>query len=99
MNYAIICDARQGWKHGINVLALVNRGKTKKLWWTSDDTGIIMKFIKKSAADLSCKKLFMNNCRVVDYRTAYNRISKQDNDITDSFATADMELGWDSHKH
>ena len=99
MSYAIICDARQGWKHGINTLALVDRTKTKRRWWTSDDVNEIMRFNKKSAAEFSCKKLFMNNCRIVDYGSAYKIINQQDSNIIDSFSTADMELGWDAHKH
>ena len=96
MSYAIICDARQGWKLGIRTLALVDRSKTKRRWWTSDSTNLIMEFIKESAAEYSSRRLRRNNARVVNYETAVNIINEQDCDIMHH--EADSELGWDSHK-
>jgi len=99
MSYAIICDARQGWKLGISELALVDRKKTRKLWWTSDSSYLIFKFRLKSAAEYSLKRLKRNNARIVSYDCAVNIIDNQENEIMDKEATTDMELGWDAHKY
>ncbi len=98
MNYAIVCDARQGWKMGIDTLALVDRSKTKKRWWTSDSSHLIMQFIKEAAAQYSAKRLMRNNARVVPYSEAVLIIEEQDKSIMHHEADADSCLGWDEHK-
>lgn len=98
MNYAIICDARKGWKLGVETLAYVDRRLTKKLWWTSDYSFLIMEYNKRSVAEFFCKKLYRNNARVVDYKTAVNLINEQDKEITHFEALVASEAGWDGHK-
>jgi hypothetical protein len=104
--YAIICNARCGESMGIEKLALVDRNKSKKYWWTSDNANIILNYIKKSAAEWACKRLKKNNAMVVDYKTACKIIKDQANGIKEydtermiNQANADNEMGWDGHKN
>ena len=99
MGYAIICDARSGKRYGIDTLALVDRSKTKKRWWTSDCPELIMKFRKKSAADYSAKRMRKNNARVVAFDEAYEIITTQDETIGIHEANMENEAGWDGHKN
>lgn len=96
--FAIICDARQGWKLGIDTLALVDRRATKAAWWTSDGDLPVMRFRKRSAAEYSAKRLARNNARVVPYDHAARILKDQSNAICDEYATAAMGEGWDAHK-
>ena len=98
MSYAIICDARKGRNLDIEVLAYIDRTKTKRSWWTSDAHYLIMKFRKRSAADYSCNKLRKNDPRVINYKTAVKLINEQDNHITHMEANAASVEGWDGHK-
>ena len=93
MNYSIICDARKGNNLGINKLALVDRSKTKKIWWTSDSSSLIMKFRLRSAAEYSLKRLFRNNPRIVEHDAAVRIINEQENDIEHN--EAENEAGFD----
>jgi len=49
--FAIICEARKGHRQGIEFLALVDRSKTTKRWWTSDDSSLILQINDVAAAD------------------------------------------------
>ena len=96
--YAILCDARKGGQFGINCLALVDRNKTKKLWWTSDDEHLIMIFKKKSAAQFTLNKLMMNSPCISSADDAINSIKLQREQIDHHEASAENEMGWDGHK-
>lgn len=93
MSYAIICDARKGHELGIDTLALVDRAKSKRTWWTSDSSNLIMKFIKKSAAEYSIRKLRRNNARVVSYEYAVKYIDYQESELM--YREAEAEAGFD----
>jgi hypothetical protein len=103
--YAIICDARKGRNLGINTLALVDRGKTKKLWWTSDNPDLILGFHKKSAAEFALSRLKMNNPRIASLNEAKTEIASQRKAINEAMdcleedtAHMENELGWEGHK-
>lgn len=98
MTYAIICDANQGQEFGINHLALVDRTKTKRLWWTSDDSSIIMNFKKRELAEAVLKRLHHNNPQIVSYQTALNTINNQSKQLL-AESLDDYELGWDDYKY
>jgi len=94
--YAIICDARKGKNLGIETLALVDRGKSKKLWWTSDQTDLILGYRKKSAAEFALSRLHLNNPRIVSLDEAERIIQEQRDDILDKECVGSQE--WDDHK-
>lgn len=98
MGYAIVCDARKGESLGIGTLALVDRAKTKKLWWTSDDPFLILHYQKMDAALFAAKRLTRNNAHVVSYSDAVNAIAEQAKEISHQEAMMDSEMGWDAHK-
>ena len=99
MAYAIICDAHKGGKLGIEILALVDRAKTKSLWWTSDDTSLILNYLSLDAANFACNRLRLNNPRVVDFIQARDEIRSQADHITELMIQVDDEMGWDAHKN
>lgn len=103
--FAIICDARAGHKLGIEVLALVDRSKSRRYWWTSDEPGIAIRYRSEHAAGFAAKRLRRNNARVVPFSKAARMLREQSNSI--SFHEAEMdfheamssaESGWDDHK-
>ena len=96
--YAIICDARRGQDLGIDILALVDRKLTNALWWTSDDSDLILNFKKRSTADHVIGSLKRNNPRVVSYAEAVKRIQEQWESIGEDEAARETEAGWDGHK-
>lgn len=96
--YAIICDANQGRELGINNLALVDRTLTKKLWWTSDNSSIIMNFRKRDLAEAVLKKLHHNNPQIVSFQIALNMINYQSKQVI-AESLSDYELGWDDYKY
>jgi hypothetical protein len=96
MTYAIICDARQGWRKGIRHLALVDRGKTRRYWWTSDDASLILNYHKKEAAANAVRRLRKNNARVVTFSDAVKIIDEQAREIVVAGAADDPS--WDAHK-
>jgi hypothetical protein len=105
MSYAIICNARKGENMGIDVLALVDRAKSKQFWWTSDHASLILNYLSRDAAEYCVKRLKKNNARIVAYESAVKLISRQNglvieatNAINDDRARSDAELGWDGHK-
>ncbi len=98
MTYAIICDANQGQEFGINKLALVDRTKNKRLWWTSDNSSIIMNFKKKELAEAVLKRLHHNNPQIVSFQIALNMINNQSEQLM-AESSDDYELGWDAHKY
>ena len=75
--YCILCDARKGQTLGIHTLALVDRAKTKELWWTSDNINILLAYSNKEAAKKTCSKFKNNGARVVSMRQAIEVITRQ----------------------
>ena len=98
MGFAIICDARKGGSLGITTLALVDRSKTKRLWWTTDDSNIILNYRKKSAAEFAVSRLRRNNARIVSFNEAVSIIQDQESTIEYHDIMSGCELGWDAHK-
>ena len=98
MGFSIICDARCGGKLGITTLALVDRSKSKRSWWTSDRADLVLNYRKESAAKFACGRLIKNNARVVSYSDAIGIIKAQDSEITYHEASRGSEVGWDAHK-
>lgn len=96
--FAIICEARAGDSLGIGILALVDRGKTKAAWWTSDNPSIAIRYEKPTAARFAARRLRFNRARVVDFDDAMKAIREQSLEIIHAQALADSEQGWDSHK-
>lgn len=104
MSYAIICDARAG--KGISILALVDRGKSKRLWWTSDDDAIAICYRDKCAADFACRRLKRNRPRVVAFKEAAATLRRQADDRMamerqweHEAGMEAMEAGWGGHKN
>lgn len=103
--FAILCDAREGRDQGIRVLALVDRSKERRLWWTSDNPGIVRSYDTRPEAEAACNKLGRNNPRVVSFeemrstlRDQARRISEAEEEREDQKILAETEMGWDAHK-
>ena len=79
--WCVIRDAYKGDSLGIGILALIDRSKTTKSWWTSDDVSLMMIFKNKSSADIQAKKLRIGNPRVISFNTAKQIISEQRSSI------------------
>jgi len=73
--YGIICRAKTG--KGITRLALVDRTKTRRLWWTSDDPAIALCYERKNAAEFACGRLKKNSPRVVTFDEACQMLRYQ----------------------
>jgi hypothetical protein len=104
--YAIIQNARKGEFFGVKKLALVDRGVTKALWWTSDNPSIVIKYLDKRAAEFAAKRLKRNNAVVVHFSVAENMLMRQRESIYDAQKDIDhmaamdsLEDGWDGHKN
>lgn len=102
--YTIICNARTG--KGINTLALVDRKKTKRLWWTSDDVCLAICYESYRAARFACSRLRYNHPRVVPFKEAAATLRRQAEDRMamerqweHEEGCAAMEAGWDGHKN
>lgn len=106
--YGIICNARKG--KGISILALVDRGRSKRLWWTSDNANIAICYESKSAAEFAASRLTKNNVRVEPFVRVQQLLNMQhatrqrleaewERDNMDRYLRAEGEgLGWDAHK-
>ncbi|MFZ3584428.1 hypothetical protein ACOI1H_20025 [Loktanella sp. DJP18] len=55
--FAIICKARKGAEQGVHKLALVDRTKSRTLWWTDKNPSIIEQFASEAAAQDRCLAL------------------------------------------
>lgn len=97
--YAIMSIARKGQDLDIEYLALVDRRKTKKLWWTSDNTDLIMSFQRRSAAEEVLSNLKYNNPHIVRSAVAHAIIEDQCKRIIHHQASMDNEAGWEGHKN
>ncbi len=103
MAYAIICDARKGESLGVHTLALVDRKKSRRLWWTSDSPNLILRYEKRAAADFACRRLRKNNPVVVDADMADRILKRQAASIIDAeneriHQDACDDPSWDAHK-
>ena len=98
MRYSIICDAQTGELFGIEKLALVDRDKSRDIWWTSDNPDLILSYRKKSSAEFACRRLHYNNPTVVSFKEAQEIIKEQREYIKDQEYLDNSELGWDAHK-
>ncbi len=104
--YGIVCDSRKGRAIGIRELALVDRARSTRLWWTSDNANIAICYEKKSAAEFAAGRLKKNNARVVPFvrvqemlRQQYDRIAASERNQREA-ETRDYGEGpgWDAHK-
>ena len=104
--YGIIQDARKGVGLGVEVLALVDRSRSRRFWWTSDNANIAICYEKKSAADFAAGRLKRNGARVVRFFEVQRLLSEQVNRMNSIEANAAHEAiiaegegpGWDAHK-
>lgn len=105
MSYAIICDARKGSGLGVKYLALIDRARSTRLWWTSDNPNIAICYKKKCAAEFAASRLRHNNARVVPFSQAQSILHSQmlsireaEDDKEHETILDSMEEGWDGHK-
>lgn len=96
--FAIICEARAGHSLGITTLALVDRGKSRSRWWTSDNPSLAICYRKESAARFAARRLRRNSVRVIPFAYAATILREQSTEIMHHDAMADCERGWDDHK-
>ena len=106
--YAIICNARNKKgieNYNIQKLALVDRRKTKSLFWTSDDSTLIMKFNTLNGAKIALSKLKYNSPKIVEFSEAARIINNNSysyeakrNEMESYVSYYGDELGWDAHK-
>ena len=94
--FGIACDARKGGKLGIETLFLVDRNKTKRSWWTSDDFYLIRWYEHKEAALSKAACFRFNNTRVLDRETIRAMIEQQESEINNNL---DSDQSWDAHKN
>ncbi len=108
--FAIICNARSGKTVGVRRLALIDRSKTRRRWWTSDNEALIQVFADRPSADAKAAQLTKNNARVVPLAEAQALIRAQKTNIhhvkeekaraRDHAECMDaFEAGWDGHKN
>jgi hypothetical protein len=99
VTYSILCDARKGENLGIDYLGLVDRKITKRIWWTSDDANLLLRYHSQSAADFVAKRLRLNNARVVPSEQAASVITRQAQRIRlHNYGLGDDDQSWDAHK-
>lgn len=107
--YCILRRADKGASLGITVLGLVDRGRFKGQWWTSDSPAKLMVFQKPLAAQQACKRLKYGRPWVTTANEAKALLAEQDAVATrleeeaaserlHRQAMNDQEQGWDSHK-
>lgn len=96
--FAIIRDAHAGQSLGIGVLMLVDRAKSKRQWWTSDEPHLGIRYRSEGAARFVAGRLRHGRARVVDFDQVAHVIRQQANEIMHTQAMSDAESGWDAHK-
>lgn len=98
MTYAIIKRAYKGRRLGISTLALVDRAKSKKLWWTSDNPHIILDYKSKDAALFAAGRLRFGEVKVVHFSDAVALILDQIKSIDKErdYSSA-FDGSWDEH--
>lgn len=72
MSYIILSDSR---KFEGQKVALVDRGRFKKQWWT-EHINKAMIFVKLTAAEIQVKKLGFNNPKVYTLENGKRRLNK-----------------------
>jgi len=95
--YGIVCDARKGDKLGIENVALVDRNKTKRQWWTSDDITIIKRFNSLEIAKQALERIRYNNPCIMESNSIHKLINRQNRHIEQVIDYED-DQGWDAHK-
>ena len=105
MTYCITSNARKGSGLGVQKLFLVDRTKSKRLWWTSDNPQIIIKYKSLAAAEYALSRLNFNSPKIISEKQAVSEILAQARKIDKSSIENDrqsaldaMESGWDGHK-
>lgn len=88
--FAIIQDARAGQSLGIDILALVDRSKSNRYWWTSDDESIAICYRSEAAARFAAGRLRQNNARVVPFDVAVKLLLRQSGAII----KAEVDATW-----
>lgn len=96
--YAIVQEVRAGGDRGIEILGLVDRAKTRRQWWTSDDPSLLIRYGSRRAADSACGRLRFNNATVVPFRAAKAQLEEQRRAVEHAEAMDAVEAGWDGHK-
>lgn len=103
--YGIICDARKSGGMPVSTLALVDRARSTRLWWTSDNANIAICYEKRSAADFAVSRLKKNRARVVPFVRVQQILSDQADRIRDrerqrfhEACLRDADQSWDAHK-
>ena len=102
--FAIICNARDDdgqEKYNINYLALVDRRKNKSLFWTSDDSSLIMRFNNKSAAEKVVARLKYNSPKIVSYKQAVGIVNENNYNYEQfrDMEDCDAEYGFFDYKN
>ena len=97
--FAVICNARRGRELGIEVLALVDRKKSRSRWWTSDNPSIAICYPSRAAAQFAARRLRKNSPRVVSFEIASRQLTAQaDKALRDDEDRLLDDSSWDSHK-
>lgn len=96
--WSIICDARKGAKLGVYILGLVDRKLSRKLWWTSDDPYLLLKYEKLDAARYAVSRLRKNNARIIESSQAVKLLEDQNQGIRSAECASYADPGWDAHK-
>lgn len=92
--FVVACSSRHD--HHVT-LFLVDRKKCKTRWW-SDTLDDAIKFQKKEAAEVQCKKLSKNYPRVMNFVDALKAEALNDETAFTKEGDLDYEEGWDAHK-
>lgn len=79
--YAILVNADDGQHLGIECLAMVDRTKSEKLWWISDNENLIMCFKSYKNAKKQLDRLKHKNPRIVNFSFAKQKIIEQKESI------------------
>jgi len=101
--FGIVCNARKGHGLGIRYLALVDRKRSKRLWWTSDNANIALCYRKRNAAEFAASRLNKNSARVVSFTHVQKILREQAESIAGVENDSQIFLheddpSWDAHK-
>lgn len=101
--YCIVCNARKGKTMGVRILGLVDRAKTKQLWWTSDNPSLLIKYKCREAAVYAASRLKFNKALVVSADYAVQHLNAQSKLIAEAEQERDHlaamdDPSWDAHK-
>lgn len=101
--FCIVCTARKGEGLGIEVLGLVDRKKSKRLWWTSDNPSLLIRYKCREAAVYAASRLKFNKVMVTDATYAEHHLKRQAKLIVEAenermHLEALDDPSWDAHK-